>query len=409
MSGPETIRAAPRPGSAGPTILQIIPALDAGGAERGCIDVAAAIVDAGGRALVASTGGRMVAELERTGGEWIDLPVASKNPLVIRANARRLADLIRARGVDLVHVRSRAPAWSALAAARRTGVGLVSTVHNDYGAGTRLKRLYNSAMVRADRVIAISPYVERYLTATYDVPAERIRVVPRGIDPDRFAPESVGAERVAALATAWRVPDEARVIVLPARVTDRKGHLVLIDALARLGRTDVVALFVGETAGRERYVARITERTEAAGVSDRIRLTGHCEDLPAAMKLADIVCLPTRRPEGFGRVYVEAARMGRPVVASAVGAALDLVADGETGRLVPPDDAAALAEALVAMLDLDDGARARLAATAQARAAPFTRARMTAETLAVYEELLGRPFPSRAAEPAEAGAAGARP
>jgi len=386
-------------------ILQVIPGLEAGGAERGCVDVAAAVVAAGGAALVASAGGRLVAELERAGARWIALPAATKNPLAMRANAGRLARLIREQGVDLVHARSRAPAWSAEAAARRTGAAFVTTVHGAYGAASWPKRLYNRVMVRADRIIAVSAFVARYLESTYGAPAERIRVVPRGVDLDRFAPEAVGADRLAALSAAWRLPEGARTVLVPARVTPGKGHLVLLDALARLGRPEVVALLVGDAQGRRRYAARIEARTAALGLAGRIRLTGHCDDLPAALKLADVVCLPTLRPEGFGRVFVEAARMGRPMVATAVGGAADLVEDGATGRLVPPGDAGALAVALAAMLDLDDGARARLADAAAARAAPYTRARMTADTLAVYEEVLGRRFPAAAGGSAGAAAA----
>ena len=376
-----------------PVILQVLPTLVTGGAERGCLDVAAGIVAAGGTAIVASAGGPLAAELPDAGAEHVTLPLAGKTPWRLWRNADRLAALIRARGVDIVHARSRAPAWSAWLACRRTQATYMTTLHAAHNAGSAAKRLYNSSMVRGARVIAISRFIADYAMTTYGVPEDRIRIVDRGIDLDRFSPGAVPQDRVRALADAWNVPPDSRVILAPGRLVEGKGHMVLADALAAMSARDVVCLVVGGGHGRAGYAARLAERVAAPGLGGRMRLVGLCDDMPAAYALADVVAVPSLYPEGFGRTIVEAQAMGKPVVAADNGAPRDLVVPDETGWLVPPGDAAALAAALDRILALDPDSRNRIAATSIATAhGRFSRTRMVADTLAVYGELLGRPL-----------------
>jgi glycosyltransferase involved in cell wall biosynthesis len=371
-------------------VLQVLPRLDSGGVERGTVEVAAALAAAGNLAVVASSGGAMVREIERAGGIHVKLPLASKNPLVIYANIRRLVEVIRQHNIDIVHVRSRAPAWSARAAARRTGRHFVTTFHNAYGARARLKRRYNAVMATGERVIAISEFVAAHAAAIYGVARERLRIVHRGVDPKRFDPQRVTAERIVKLAAAWRLPDGVPVVMLPGRISRWKGHLVLIEAMKLLGRPQAYCLFVGS--GSPRYQAAIASacaRTEGAGT---FRLLGECRDMPAAYMLADVVVAPSTEPEGFGRVVIEAQAMGRPVIATAHGGALETVIDGKTGWLVPPNDPAALAAAIGHALDLAPEERRDLAARAIAHVREnFTVDAMTARTLAVYDELRAAP------------------
>lgn len=396
-------RAAAHPAGRPPVILQVIPELVTGGAERGCVDVARGIVAAGGVALVASEGGPMTAELERAGARHLTLPVATKNPFRIRANIARLGRAIDAWGVALVHVRSRAPAWSARAAARRAGLPYVTTFHSVYRHGNPLKTAWNRPMAAGDRVIVASDYVARHVAEVYGTPPERIRKIPRGIDVARFSPEAVSASRVVHLAGLWRVPEDKRILLLPARLTERKGHLPLFEALARLDRDDVFCLVVGSDQGRERLRQSLEEAVVGLGLEGRVRFAGHCDDLPAALRLADAVVVPSQRPEAFGRTLAEASAMGLPVVTTAIGAAPEIIAEGETGWLVPPGDTAALAAALDRALSLDDDARVALAARARGRVAPLTRDAMVAATLAVYDELLGGIFGTAAAPAQGAG------
>lgn len=382
---PESVKAGP------PVILQVLPRLETGGVERGTIDTAAAIAAAGWTALVASSGGAMVRELERAGARHLTLPVESKNPLVMRANVRRLAKLIGKHDVNLVHARSRAPAWSARAAARRTGAAFITTFHGDYSGTSSIKRRYNAIMAEGERVIAISNYIAERLEQGYGVPSERIRVVPRGIDIDLFSAASVSAERMIQLSGEWRLPDAAPVIMLPGRMTPLKGHDILVEALARLGRRDVRCLLVGAEQGRTRYRQEINDHVARANVSEMVQIVGHCRDMPAAYMLADVVVSASTSAEGFGRVAVEAQAMGRPVIATDHGGARETVIGGETGWLVPPGDPDALAQALRESLEMSVEQRERYAERAIAHVrAHFSHRRMCAQTLDVYRELLNR-------------------
>lgn len=373
----------------GPTVLQVLPALVSGGVERGTVDVARAVVEAGWRALVVSRGGPMVRDLERVGAAHFALPVHSKNPLTWRSTYDRLVSLIWREGVDLVHARSRIPAWLAWRAAVRNRVPFVTTFHQRPAAATAVKRLYNSVMVRGDRVIAISHYVAERLVADYGLDPARLRVIQRGVDIGLFDPDRVSAERMVRLARAWRVPDGVPVIMLPARVTQWKGHGLLVDALARLERGSFHCLMVGEDGGRRSVRAALEPKIARLGLTPHIHFVGRCDDMPAAYKMADVVVSASLDPEPFGRVMIEAQAMGRPIVAADHGGARETVLAGETGWLVRPNDAEALAAGLRAALSLDAGARERLAARAVAHVREhFSRYQMCARTLAVYSELL---------------------
>ncbi len=372
-----------------PTVLQVLPALVAGGVERGTVDVAAALAAAGWCSLVASAGGPMTRELARAGATHFALPLASKNPLVMSANIGRLAALIRAHDVDIVHVRSRAPAWSARAAARRAGVHFLTTFHNAYGARSWLKRRYNAVMASGELVIANSQFVADHAATTYGIARSRLRVVHRGVDVGRFDPEKVTAERMARLAQEWRLPDGVPVVMLPGRLSRWKGHFVLVEAMKRLNRPQIHTLIVGAGSGG-RYRARLDAAIARAGSAVTFRVLDECRDMPAAYMLADVVVSASTEPEGFGRVIVEAQAMGRPVVATAHGGAIETVVPGKTGWLVPPGDPDALGRAIVEALALNQDGRAQLAAQAIAHVrAHFTTAVMVARTMAVYQELLG--------------------
>jgi glycosyltransferase involved in cell wall biosynthesis len=371
------------------TVLQVLPALETGGVERGTVEMVQAIVRAGGSALVASAGGRLVADVERAGGTHITIKLASKNPARIWRNAARLAFLIRAADVDIVHARSRAPAWSAWLACRRTGAKFVTTWHGVYSENAPGKRRYNAVMARGERVIAISHFIAARLMSRHHVDPGRLRVIPRGVDPAQFDPAAVSGIRVAKLAAEWRLPDGAPVIMLPARLTRWKGHAVLVEALARLQRRDVCLVLVGADQGRAKFRKELIARAEALGVANRLRLVGHCDDMPAALMLADVVANPSIEPEPFGRTVIEAQAMGRPVVVTDQGGTAETVDHGVTGWRVPPGDPAALARVLEEMLALTPPERAALGARARASVcAHYTTEAMQKATLDVYRELL---------------------
>ena len=372
-----------------PTVMQVLPALVTGGVERGAVDIAAALVADGWRSIIVSSGGPMVREVLRAGGEHIELPVHSKSPLVMRRNTQRLAELIRQHDVDIVHARSRAPAWCARRAARQSGRRFLTTFHATYNLGLPLKRLYNSVMVDGDRMIAISDYIARHAIQTYRVDPAKVRVIHRGVDIDLFDPARVSAERLIQLSTDWRLPDGVPVIMMPGRLTRWKGQGVLIEAMARLGRNDVRCLIVGAEKGRGSYRRDLEALIEKHRLNGIVHLVGNCNDMPAALMLADVVVHASTDPEGFGRVIAEAQAMGRPVIAADHGASSELVVTGEGGWLTEPGNPDALAGALSEALALGPDERADIAARAIRRVREqFSKQAMAAATLNVYRELL---------------------
>ena len=387
--------AAERASLAGRTVLQIIPRLDAGGAERTTIDVAAALVAAGARALVASEGGRLVSELQAVGGLLTPFQAATKNPLAMALNVRRLARLIREEGVDLVHARSRAPAWVALAAMRLERRPFVTTFHGAYSGRSALKLSYNSVMARGDAVIANSLYTAETIARLYPFAREKITVIPRGADFAKFSAAAVEPARVARLRRAWGVEPQERIVLLAARLTAWKGQKVLIEAARRLkdgGLSGVRYVLAGDAQGRSAYVKELDALIEKAGLKGIVARVGHCDDMPAAFLAASAVAVPSTEPEAFGRSAVEAQAMGAPVVVSELGAVPETVlappqvaAEERTGWRVPAGDAPALAEALAHALSLGASAREALARRARVHVERhFSLEQMTRATLNVY-------------------------
>jgi glycosyltransferase involved in cell wall biosynthesis len=380
-----------------PVVLQVLPSLDVGGGgvERSAIDVAEALVLAGKRAIVVSEGGRQVVELERRGGIHIELPLASKNPLVIRRNIRRLAEVIERENIELVHARSRAPAWSARAAARQAGLPFVTTFHGTYNFGTGLKgdlkKRYNAVMTDADAVIANSQFIANHIDENYAVSSKKVHVVPRGVDTARFDADGFNPNRMVEIATQWRMSDENMVIMLPGRLTRWKGQLLFIEALARLraqrGPVNfrVTGLLVGSDQGREAYRRELEQQVSDKGLGGSVQIVGHCDDMPAAYMLSDVVVSASTDPEAFGRVIAEAQAMGRPVVVADHGGAAEQVIDGVTGWRFAPGDPQQFADALETALSLDTGARAALAEKASAHArSQYAKTGMCAATLRIY-------------------------
>ena len=374
------------------TVLQVVPSLDAGGAERTTVDIACALTSDGWRAVVVSEGGRLETELAETGADLIRLPVASKNPFAILANATRLARAIREHNVSVIHARSRAPAWSALIAARRAGIPFVTTYHGAYEAKNPIKRFYNSVMARGDAVIANSEWTAEHIASTYGARG-RIVTIPRGTDLALFDPVRVKPERVRALRDAWGAKSGDRVVLLPGRLTRWKGQSVFIEAIAILARDGhldrVRAVIAGDAQGRFEYVDELKAAIARDRLADTIALSDHIADMVTAYAAADIVISASTAPEAFGRVPVEAAAMRRPVIATGHGGARETVIAGRTGLLVEPGSAGALAKALAELLRKSPEALAAMGEAGRAHVAErYSLERMCADTLAVYRGLV---------------------
>ena len=379
-----------------PTVLQVIPQIDVpGGTERATVEIAKALAAAGWRPLVASAGGTMLHQIQQVGAQHFSLPLKNKNPIQIGRNASQLARLIRAQGVDIIHARSRAPAWSAYYAAKKTGCHFITTFHGTYGNSSALKRHYNSIMVRGERVIANSQFTANHIRHTYPMDEERLRVVRRGVDMSVFSTDSVPQARLVQLAGQWLLPDGKAVVMLPGRLTAWKGHSILLDALTFLSRDDYVTVLVGDEQGRESYRRQLERQVEKNNLAHIVRFAGPCRDMPAAYMSADVVVNASTKPEAFGRVIVEAQAMGRPVVAFDHGGARETILEGRTGLLVEPGNARALAHAIDSALDLSIEQRKTMAQVAMNHVREnFTLQRMCSDTLVVYEEILaGRKLP----------------
>jgi len=369
-------------------VLQVLPALGIGGVERGTVEITQALMRAGGTALVASAGGPMEAAIAQAGGRHFTLPLNAKNPWAIWRNAAHLAALIRAHKVDIVHARSRAPAWSAWAACRQTGAHFVTTYHGVYGENFPFKRHYNAVMAKGERVIAVSQYVADLIKARHGIDPARLRVIHRGVDADIFDPAAVSPERTSRLAQAWNLPEGQPVIMLPGRLTSWKGQRVLLQALARLARPELCCVLLGADQGaREQHKALLAEAAQL-GIAAQLRLPGSCTDMPAALLLADVVVNASTKPEAFGRTVIEAQAMARLVLGTDHGGAVETIDQGRTGWRVPPDDADALAAALAHALACTQAERHAIGAAARAAVqSRFSLKAMQRDTLALYQTL----------------------
>lgn len=373
------------------SVLQIIPNLGAGGAEQSCIDIVAGLKARGDRAIVVTSDGHRVGEVDVLGGERYERNVASKNPAVIVNNALWLAQFIRSQRVDIIHARSRAPAWSAWLASRITGCRFVTTFHAAYQFSNPFKQAYNSVMAKADHVIAVSQELAQHVADHYGVAHNRLTVIYRGIDVDRFNPAVIDPAKQVAMRQQWQASEDERIILFPARLSPIKGHKLIIDALSPItAALDKVKLvIIGDDQGRSSYLRELETMIVAKGLQDKVKLVPHCADMPTAYSLATLVVVPSLVPEGFGRVPVEAMAMGVPVIASNLGAIKETVLDGETGWLLPVDDPEPWSKQILQALDLPDAQRRDMATKGMKRTRTlFNHKHMIAETLAVYDALL---------------------
>jgi glycosyltransferase involved in cell wall biosynthesis len=373
-----------------PVILQILPELISGGVERGTVEVAEAIVAQGWRSLVVSAGGAMAEQLRRAGAEHITLPVASKNPWRIWQNAARLEQLIRHHQVDIVHARSRAPAWSAWLAAKRTKTTFLTSFHGVYGHKSGLKRKYNEVMIFGERIIAVSHFIAEHLQQVYRVNPDKIRVVQRGADLRIFRRERVSGHSIMKLATNWHVPEDVPVILVPGRITRWKGQHVVLEALTKLPEhLKFFCLLVGEDSKHPEYLYELEKYIVDHHLAGKVRLTGNCTAMTDAYGLADVVIVPSIEPEAFGRVPIEAQAMGKPVIATNHGGACETVIEGVTGWLIPPNNAEVLADYITFALSLQPEQKEAMAIAAiQHIHQHFSTEAMCQGELNVYRELL---------------------
>lgn len=375
------------------TVLQMVDAHHLGGAERAAREVASAIIAAGGRALIAA-GGAAAHRVRVAGAETFAFSPET-SLMNRRGNIADLIGIVEDVGVDVIHARSPDMAAAGAKAAEALGARLVTTYHRSYGGG--LLGGGGKALATGDRVIAVSETLADTV-ASKALPREHITVIPRGADMNIFAEEVVGAARTIQLADEWGLTEDTRPIVLaPGRLDVSNGHDVLLKAVAELKATHdedaFLCLIVGE--GDPKYVSALEEKALKSGLGGVVRVAGRSEDMPAALKLAAVVVSAATEPPSAGRTMIEAQAMGRPVIAPAHGAMLDVVEGGVSGWLTTPGQAGELAQAISEALAMDESQRAHIGMAGRARVrARFTLDRMLDANLAIYEELAETTFRS---------------
>ena len=372
------------------TILQVVPTLIAGGVERGTIEVAKAIVKNGDRSLVLSAGGPLISHIHDVGAEHFKMNVSTKNPILMYCNVDKIAQIIKDESVDIVHARSRAPAWSAYYAAKKTGAKFITTFHGIYNFGCGLKKHYNSIMVAGERVIAVSNFVKEHILANYDVDESKIRVIHRGVDYRYFDPERVTADVIQKFRNKYLVPKSTPVIVLPARMTRWKGQEVLVKTLNLIKDKNFYCIISGDLAKHPTYTNEIHDMINSFKLQHKIRLFGPEQDMVGLYGIADIVLSTSVEPEAFGRVAIEGQAMEKVVIATNIGGAVETVTDELNGYHVKPGDERELAAKISDVLDnLDSSKLNALRKKARKYAIEhFSVDMMDQKTLAVYNELI---------------------
>lgn len=373
-----------------PVVLQVLPELEHGGVEAGTIEIATELKARGIKNFVASKGGRLTYELEKAQIPHLTLDLKTKNPVKLYLNSQKLEKFIKENGVNIVHARSRAPAWSAYWAAKRAGVHFMTTFHGTYGLGPfGIKKLYNRVMTYGELVIAISNHIKNHMLKNYKIDESKIRLIHRCVNIEKFSPESVSQQRIIAAIKDNNIPEDKPVISLIGRVTHWKGQHKLIEALSKMKNQNYHCLIVGSDQGRTAYTDSLRALARKLGVIDRVQFIGHSFDIPALLMVSDVVLSTAIEPEAFGRAAIEGQAMGKIVIASNIGGSLENTVDGATGKLYDAQDSQALADAIDWALDLPEKEKIKIGKAAIKNVKDnFTKQKMCDKTIAVYEELL---------------------
>ena len=373
-----------------PVVLQVLPEMNHGGVEMGTVEIASGMQAVGIKNFVASAGGRMVYDLNKIKVKHFELPLKTKNPIKWLINARKLEKIIKENGINIVHARSRAPAWSAYWAAKRAKVEFLTTFHGTYGLGPLgIKKIYNKIMTKGKLVIAISTHIKKHMQKHYKVDENKMRLIHRCVNIDNFAPEKVSQERIIKAINDNGLPEDKPIISLIGRVTRWKGQHLLIEALSKLKSKDFYCLIVGSDQGRVRYTNELKEMVKKYKLDAKVQFIDHSFDIPAILMLSDVVLSTAIEPEAFGRAAIEGQAMGKIVLASNIGGSLDNTVDGVTGKLFESNNSQSLADAIDWALTLPAKEKNKISKAAIKNVKDnFTKQIMCDKTIAVYQELM---------------------
>ncbi len=342
-------------------VLQVIPKLGYGGAEIGCYDLAHYLYENDCSSYIVTSGGTLTKYINRKKVKLIRLPVQSKNPILILLNAIILTIIILILNINIVHARSRAPAWSCLIATKITGRKFVTTFHGTFNFKSNIKKFYNSVMVRSNLIIAGSNFIFSHINENYSKyfkPEKKFLVIFRGINTDYYDPKKIKEQDEVQLINKWKIDKEKKVIILPARITAWKGHEIFLEALNKLKINEpqkkFIAVILGSDQGRKIYKKRLIRLVEQYRLINDVIFIDNFELMPIAYKISDIVISSSIEPEAFGRVAVEAQAMEKPIIASNIGGSNETIIDEKTGFLYPAGNSDILSQKLSHIFDLND-------------------------------------------------------
>jgi len=342
-------------------VLQVIPKLGYGGAETGCFDIAHYLPENDCESYIVTSGGELLKFINKKKVKIIKLPVHSKNPLIIFINFLALIGVILINNISIVHARSRAPAWSCLLAAKITGRKFVTTFHGTYNFNSKIKKFYNSVMVRSDLIIAGSNFIFFHIKENYTKyldTKKKLLVIFRGINIDYFDPTTKLDSDEKILLKKWQIEKDKKIILLPGRLTGWKGQEVFIEAVnlvnIELGYEAFYAVILGSDQGRDLYKKKLIRLTEQYRLINQVKFIDHCNDMALAYKVSDIVVSASIEPEAFGRVAVEAQSMEKPIIASNIGGSNETIIDEKTGFLFESNNAKSLSQKILKILSMDE-------------------------------------------------------
>ena len=369
-------------------VIQVLPALNSGGVERGTLEISEYLVKKGWRSVVISSGGKLVNRLTRNGTKHINLQTNTKNPLKWNNLRKKLKNVFEDEKPDIIHVRSRVPAWTAGKVAKRMNIPLISTIHGRHLASSLLKKYYNSASVNADKIIAISDYVKNNILKNNPEKKDIIKVIHRGADIEMFNPENIPTSRIIQISEMLQLPDEAKIIMLPARPSSWKGHEILIKSFSSINNENIICIMPGAD-DNGHYVTNLRNLAKKYNVLGKMVFLPFLDDLPAAYMLADVVVAPSLKPEPFGRVIIEAQAMGRPVIAFDHGGASESIKNNITGLLVEPKNEKELGNAIEKLINMTEIQRNNMANSSRKHIVnKFSLDKMNRETIKLYSEVL---------------------
>ena len=374
-----------------PIIAQIVPELDRGGVERGTIEMAEAIKRKGWKSIVISNGGNMVGHLKRLGVEHYDIQVNNKIIFKWPIIKKQLKNIFLDEDINIVHVRSRVPAWLALSIAKKLNIKTVSTIHSRFKPKNFLKYFYNKKMLNADQIIAISQYIKDTILSDYKIRniEKKLSVIYRGVDLNIFNNSSVSQYRIIQEAERISLPYDKKIIMLPARATSWKGHKILIDAVAKIRNRDFILVLLGASDGSKNFVDDLHNHCRQNSLEQNVRIVSWSNDMPASLMLADVVVMPSIVPEPFGRISVEAQSMGRPIVAFNHGGAKETILNNATGWLAEEINSISLSENIQKALAMNEKERKAFAQRTRVHIKNnFSKEQMCNQTLEIYKNLI---------------------